>query len=368
MSTESTTSLFATPSKTALLRRLALELKVLPAESVEPIGILDNLKQIIDLMIANPTKFDDFASVNSEWIGGHFFSEMESYFNAPEEKRHGIIRSIFTSAYRFLCELEFTQPAEPSFEVRKVMNFVHENIEGFQGTDRQQLVYAAYTMPAQVAKKLIGHPAVTEFRKFSETVETSQKLREQWNADLDKRQALLQGLSENIKKTSSQYNFVGLVNGFQELKQNKESERTASFWSAIGIGLAMLALPAMQINFVIDRLADIENHRSTLIYSLPALITIEIILLYFFRVVLSQFKSIKAQLLQIDLRISLCQFIESYAEYVSKLRETDSNALAKFESLIFSGLVTEESGIPSTFDGVEQVANLIRSIRGEARG
>lgn len=98
--------------------------------------------------------------------------------------------------------------------------------------------------------------------------------------------------------------------------------------------------------------------------TLPTILALEVILIYFFRVVLSQFRSVKAQLLQIDLRVSLCQFIESYADYVGKLRKNDSTALNKFEALIFSGLVTEEAGIPSTFDGAEQIASLIRSVRG----
>jgi len=367
MSTESTASLFANPIYNALLRRLVQDLKLLHKDLVTPVGLVGNLAQIIDLMIANPLKFDEYASVNSEWIGKQFFREIEEYFSESIEDRQAIIRTIFTSAYRFLCELEFTQPGEPSFEVRKVMNFVHENLEAFEGNERQQLVYAAYTMPAQVAKKLIGHPAVTEFRKFSETVEASRDLRKQWDEDLDNRQNLLKGLSENMKKLTSEYNFVGLVNGFQKMKEMKESERSFSFKSILGIGTLMLVLPAVQIAFVMGNLAEIEMHRSVLVYSLPTIVAVEIILLYFFRVVLAQFRSVKAQLLQVDLRISLCQFIESYAEYVSKLREKDSTALSKFEALIFSGLVAEESGIPSTFDGVEQVANLVRSLRGESK-
>lgn len=364
MSTESSTSFFAEPVNNALLRRFAQDLRSLPTESVAPEGLTHNLAQILDLMIANPTKFDEFASINTEWIGSGFIGEISGYFGLGVGMRSEAIRSIFTSAYRFLCELEFTQPAEPSFEIRRIMNFVHENLEGFGGNDRQQLVYAAYTMPAQVAKKLIGHPSITDFRKFSETVETSRKLKEQWDHELNKRQNLLEGLNENIKKITSEYNFVGLVHGFQELKKNKEKERNFSFIFLIALGVAMLAVPLAQLWFVIENLAQIEDHKTTLVYSLPTIVAIEIILLYFFRVILGQFRSVKAQLLQVDLRISLCQFVESYADYVSKLREKDSSALSKFEALIFSGLVTEESGIPSTFDGAEQIASIIRSIRG----
>jgi hypothetical protein len=364
MPTESAASLFAVPTNTALLRRFAQEVRSFPNGSIAPDGLTFILAKILDLMISNPEKFDEFASINVEWIGSNFIDEINNYFALGVEKRPEAIRSIFTSAYRFLCELEFTQPAEPSFEIRRITNFVHDNLEGFKGNDRQQLVYAAYTMPAQVAKKLIGHPSIIEFRKFSETVEASQRLKEQWDDELKKRLSLLEGLTGNIKRITSEYNFVGLVHGFQELKTNKEKESIVSFISLIVIGLAMLTLPLAQIGFVIERLAQIEDHKATLVYSLPTIIAVEIILLYFFRVVLGQFRSVKAQLLQVDLRVSLCRFIESYADYVSKLREKDSSALNKFEALIFSGLVTEESGIPSTFDGAEQIASIIRSLRG----
>lgn len=318
-------------------------------------------------MISNPDKFDEFCSVNIEWIGKHFIGELSNMLNAPAEMRLTAALSAFTSAYRFLCELEFTQPGDASFEVRKIMNFVHENIEAFEGTHRQQLVFAAYMMPAQVAKRLIGHPSISDFRSFSQAVEDSRKLKETWDADLVKRQALLQGLSDGLKKITSEYNFVGLVDGFKRLRLVKLIEQRVSFGGLLAIGTLMLIVPAVQVSFVILNLEAIEKHRLMLMYSLPTIIAIEVILLYFFRVILSQFRSVKAQLLQIDLRISLCQFVESYADYVSKIRERDSSALGKFEALIFSGLVTDETGIPSTFDGVEQIASLIRSLRGAGK-
>lgn len=128
----------------------------------------------------------------------------------------------------------------------------------------------------------------------------------------------------------------------------------------------MLALPAVQVWLLLVKisLADFEVFKGLLVYVAPALLAGELLLLYFFRVVLHHFRSVKAQLLQIDLRIAICQFVESYAEYVSKIREKNANVLDRFESLIFSGLVADENGIPSTFDGTEQIANVIRSMRG----
>lgn len=367
MSTETTTSLFSDPSNIAALRRFVMELQFVQKGSVSPEGLVQSLEGIINLMISNADKFNEFASVNIEWIGRSFIDEISSYSGVPAENKQAAIRSIFTSSYRFLCEFDFTQPYDSVFEVRKVTNFVHENLEAFEGNDRQQLVYASYTMPAQVVKKLITHPSVTDFRKFSETIEKSRTLKEKWDIDFENHEKLLKGLDENIQKTTSEYNFVGLVNGFKKLKETKEIERKIAFWSLFVMGLMMFVVPIAQLIFVIDRLVEIENLKPVLVYSIPAIVTIEIIMLYLFRVVLGQFRSVKAQLLQVDLRISLCQFIESYAEYVSKLRKTDSSALEKFEALIFSGLAIDEVGLPSTFDGVDQIASLIRSVRGGSK-
>jgi hypothetical protein len=66
-------------------------------------------------------------------------------------------------AYRFICELDFSQPDDLSYELRTIRTFVEENLEKFVGTDRQQLIYANYVMPANITKKLINTPALAEF-------------------------------------------------------------------------------------------------------------------------------------------------------------------------------------------------------------
>ena len=363
MSSETSSPFFSSPGTSALLRRLVQQLDATSAPAMEPVGVVQHLVQILNWMISLPEQFDQNTSANIDWIGRMFSDEARNFVELPPEKRPNAVLALFAMAYRFLCELEFLQTGEPSFELRQVVNFVHENIDRFPGTERQQLIYASYTMPARIAKRLIGDPSIIEFRRFSETVESSRKLREDWDSDFSKRQSLLSSLSENITKLSSDYNFVGLVHGFQQLRGSKVRERHVAFGSLLSIAMAMIGVPIGQLCFVLVNLETIDLHRMTLMYSLPAVLTVEIVLLYLFRVVLGQFRSVKAQLLQLDLRIALCQFVENYAEYVSKLRSKDSSALSKFEALIFSGLVTGEADIPSTFDGAEQIASLIRSVR-----
>jgi hypothetical protein len=74
-------------------------------------------------------------------------------------------------------------------------------------------------------------------------------------------------------------------------------------------------------------------------------------------------RSIKAQMVQLELRQALCQFIESYAKYSKKIKDDNGAALDKFENLIFSGLAVNENAVPTSFDGLEPLANLIKSFK-----
>lgn len=364
MTTQASSTFFADQANALALRRLAQDVRSLPSAGMQPQGLPENLAQILDLMISHAQAFDEFCASNIEWIGTSFMNEVTRYFDLPQEKRSAALQSIFTSAYRFLSEFDFAQPADPSFEIRRVLAFGQENLNEFPERDRQQLVFAAYTMTAQVAKRLINHPSIADFRTFAATVESSRKLRDDWDSDMKRREDRLGALDKNLKKITSAYNFVGLVNGFQGLRDKKDGERKFALLWLVVIALFMAAPPITQIGFVLSKLDTIETHKLTLAYTLPTIVALELILLYLFRVVLVHFRSLKAQLLQLDLRVALCQFIESYAEYATRIKTQDSGALAKFEALVFSGLVTDESGLPSTFDGAEQVANLIRSLRG----
>lgn len=346
------------------LRLYSRTLRSFAATSEEPNLVAKTLLKIIELMISNAARFDEYCTANIEWIGDSFMREVREFPSIPEENKSEVITSAFTSAFRFLCELEFVQPSEPSFEVRRIGTFVDENFELFTGNDRQQIIFARHSMPVQVAKKLLNDPSISEFRRFSQTVAEASKLRADWDSELEERRLHVEAIQQGLKDATSSYNFVGLVDGFRQLAAAKLTERRVAFWSLMVLAIVMITPPTVQISYVISHLEAIESRKGLLLYTLPTILAIEVILIYFFRVVLAQFRSVKAQALQLDVRIALCQFVESYAEYSKKIRKDDPSALAKFEAIVFSSLVSESEGIPSTFDGAEQLANLIKSIRG----
>lgn len=93
------------------------------------------------------------------------------------------------------------------------------------------------------------------------------------------------------------------------------------------------------------------------------LISIELILLYFFRIKLQEARAVSAQILQINYRKSLCQFIQEYSTYSKEMNSESPGLLEKFESVVFSPIVVNENDIPSSFDGVSQIADLLRSLQ-----
>jgi hypothetical protein len=188
-------------------------------------------------------------------------------------------------------------------------------------------------------------------------------MKEEWAQEIEAKRIETAGLQNAISRLQTQYNFVGLVKGFEVLVTQKRSEASRAFKALLVLGGVMVLPVCFQLWFVLNNVDTIDSHRATLIYSLPPLLALELILLYFFRVVLSNFRGLQAQLLQLNLRVSLCQFIQSYSEYSSKIKKTDASALERFEAIVFSAVTSNADKMPATFDGVEQLAKLVSSLR-----
>ena len=349
-------SFFSSEENQAVLRRFALALESTSAIEPPAPDVIPQLKQFFRILVANTIAFDQHCAANIEWIGQRFVGQLMNFSETKPEKQAEALTDIFVTTYRFLCELEFSQPGDLSYELRGVKIFVDDNLDKFVGTDRQDLVYANYVMPANVTKKLINSPALIEFKAFSETAKAAADLKASWDKEIET-------LRDGLLRVTTTYNFVGLVKGFENIASVKKRERLRSFIALLVLGVVMVTPVLVQLWFTATNLETIDSHRNTLAYSLPPLIALEVILLYFFRVVLSNFRGVTTQLLQINLRVSLCQFIQSYSEYSTKIKKQDAGALEKFENLIFSGITSDSGSLPSTFDGIEQIAKLVNSIR-----
>lgn len=159
-----------------------------------------------------------------------------------------------------------------------------------------------------------------------------------------------------------------MSNGFRALRKAKADDLTAEKTTYRNLTIAVILLVFIKTIGSLIYLSSSSSISSVFIAVTVTTIFFLFILLYFFRISLVNIKSIKSQILQIDLRLTLCQFIHNYETDTAKLRSKDmKESFDKFESVIFAPIVATEDQMPSTFDGLEQITNLLGSITNKGK-
>ncbi|HBV7966924.1 TPA: hypothetical protein MD611_002321 [Klebsiella pneumoniae] len=147
---------------------------------------------------------------------------------------------------------------------------------------------------------------------------------------------------------------------FSKLLQTKQEEyrknhNTVAFFSALLVVIPVGAL----LNHILE-LYKVEFNFSALAYYLPIL-SLELLMFYFMRLYYIEGKAIKAQLLQIEQRLSLCEFIHDYVETKNN-SGSEKESWSLFEKLIFSPIQVSSENIPSLLDGASSIAELAGKI------
>ncbi len=318
-------------------------------------------REIIGYIHKSPEGWDDRCSFNIKNIGDQFLQWLRDF--DPTKPSH--IDQIYIMSYRFVCEFDFLVGAgkELGMDLRFIKNNIQSDIGEMDDNVRSQIIYASYVMPANIAKDFINDANIGVFKDFEAKKLEAENLKAQWDKEIKSKKITVNALKDKLEKYKVGFNFVGLYQGFADLAEKKEKEAFWLFWSLIAIGLLILTPLTVEIVLSVTDLIDAKTLGLDHLMILLPLISIEIILIYFFRVVLLNHRSVKAQIMQIELRQTLCQFIQSYAGYSSEIKKQDPSALDKFESLIFSGVLSDPEKLPSTFDGMDQIGSFIKSIK-----
>lgn len=319
-------------------------------------------KEIIGFMYKSPEGWDKRCSFNIKHIGDQYLQWLRDFDPSKKEQ----INHIYVMTYRFLCEFDFLigEGKELNFDLRGIISNIQKDSYELEDDVRSQMYYASYVMPANIAKEFINDSNIAVFRDYEKKVSEADKLKQQWDSELEEKTSEINNLKNNLDKYKTAFNFVGLYQGFSNMGENKDKEIKMLFWSLITMGIFILIPLLIELGIIVYYSFFGMSLKADHLIKLIPIISIEIILIYFFRVILFNYKSIKAQKIQIELRQTLCQFIQSYSEYSSKIKEKDSSALEKFESLIFSGVLSDPEKLPSTFDGLDQIGRIIKNIKG----
>lgn len=316
---------------------------------------------IVNSMNNHPVPWSERCRFNIEWIGDSFMNSLMQYRSDSLDA----LDDIYTGAYRFLCEHDFFIGAgkELSMELRSLKSEIANDATSRESEVSSQIIYASYVMPASLAKQFVNHKGIGDVEQYNQTFEEAKLLKATWDKELATKKKEVEKLSSQLDNLQSGYNFVGLHEGFSDLATKKDSERKLLLKSLIAMGASVLLMPIIYYVvrgfFVGESMSLSWSHA----LSIVPLLSFEILMLYFFRIVLHNYNAVKTQIVQIELRKTLCRFIQKYAEYSATIKKDDSAALEKFENLIFSGILSNSDKLPTTFDGMEQIGALLKSIR-----
>lgn len=306
-------------------------------------------------MVRYPSYFDDLCSFNIAGIGVKFIEEVRGF---DFDDRHGV-EIVFSSCYRFLMEYQITSPDNISDEFRTVLYNIDYNSLNLTPSTASQVRYAGYQMIVGVVKNYLHHPKMVDLKELPGLLEKAKSEKEEFKEDYSQRKTKVDELKDALDSYQDAFNFVGLHKGFGELKKRKEKEKERG---AVLMGtLVVLMLLPFIIKFVV--LVAVDDVIAMGVDSYVLLVGFELLLMYFFRIILHNFKSVQAQLLQIDLRMTLCQFIQSYTKYAKEIKDQDADLLVRFEQVVFSGIVNSDDSIPSSFDGLDQLSKIISNFK-----
>ncbi|APC14596.1 hypothetical protein BLL42_02170 [Pseudomonas frederiksbergensis] len=313
------------------------------------------VREALNEMMLMPAIFDLSCDYNIKHVGAKFTESVQEVSAAESYE----IDSLFSLCYRFVVEFELKSSTSMSSGLRSAwIELADMDLNDLKSASFQ-IRWAKNHMAIQMLREYINHPHMTSLKDLPKAIQASEDARIKSIDELSQREERVNALADKLKGYENAYNFVGLYQGFSNLRKDKASEKDLTFKFMVVLGICLVIVPLLKVLNVIEHSSDLVKES----FAIAALLAFELMVVYFFRITLQNFRSTKAQLLQIDLRMTLCQFINSYVEFASDARKSDKELLTRFEQVIFSGIVTDESVIPSTFDGLEQVAKIVESLK-----
>lgn len=351
---------FSKEQNSFLLKKFKAKIDAIYTEEPFEMARNSHIKTIINSMAISPEQWDRSCEININWIGDSFISEISTdLYNQPKE----ILDNIFSSCFRFLLELYLSIKNELAIEFERARKFAFENIDLFESRAKVEIEYAIKDMPISILKSIYNSEDIDSIKNFNKISLAAKAKKEEWDKELDERERRVKILETELSKYEIGFNFVGLYAGFDELSKDKKAEKiNLSFWLKV-MGCLILLPLITEVIFIYTNIDLLIKNLNLLSLAAIPIISIVAILIYYFRVILHNYNSIKSELLQIELRKTLCRFIQHYSDYAKKMREGDKASLEKFENIIFSGIVSDSEKLPSTYDGFESIGKMLGAVK-----
>jgi hypothetical protein len=318
-----------------------------------------HIAAIIEKIISNPSTWDKLCQFNISKIGNKFITHISS-IDIENKKNCDLI---FSMCIRFAQEFEISSQKESHDEIRMALYFAEENIDKLEESAAKQIRFASFGLPISILKELSNSKSIKNLNELEESLSKAQAERNKIEESLSKYTTEVGLLKKSLETYKNGFNFVGLFEGFDLISTTKKTELETTKKLLIFIAILAILPITAELAIILTHIQKLNEIKSALIAATIPGISLTVIFIYFFRVTLLNHRSIQSQLLQIELRKTLCRFIQHYSDYSKTIKSNDKESLAKFENIIFSELSISAGSIPTAYDGIESAIKAFKTIK-----
>ncbi|MDK1192624.1 hypothetical protein QMW88_07340 [Cronobacter dublinensis] len=331
----------------------------IPLNSFEK-QLCSTLYHILNNMLQFPALWEERCSLKTEGHNNHLI-----YMLNECKPEIDIIQNIYVELYPYAAEAMAFNIENPPQTLTIFFDFGLDYLESFNKETRAKIHSTLLRQPTSILKKCMEKVNISGYQKALQQINETEKRLSSLQVELNEKLARANELEKQLLKHEDAFNFVELFRGFVRLGKMKRLELNKT--KKLLYFLAAIIPVGIIVEIICFALYFEDGNTTAHLIKLIPSASLIVLLLYYFRIVLKTFNSIKSQVMQIELRKSLCQFIQRYGEYAKEIntgiKENEKSPLSKFEDVIFSNIMASEDKTPSTFDGMEQLASMINALK-----
>jgi len=336
----------------SFIQAYVLQLKEEYGDSDKAVEKVAAIQKFLEFIVYDPGKYDQFSTINQGWSYNDF---LDIFRNKKTDLKS--IEQLFQLLSRVAREVTLRQPYVPAEPEKLFLDYYAYGKAGLNAKEIANSDFLWASFPKYVAMEHLQEIV-------AERVKTEKAINE-WESSLKSWDEKVQQHELNLKKYHENYNFVGLSKAFNEMFRKKVIESRVALLAMVFVGIVILAplsLPLFTAGQGAIAALLVGAMDASKFAQIASIFGLEFVLIYFFRIALHNWQSLRTQALQLDLRQSLCAFVEGYAKFAGE-NEKQAQNLSQFESLIFSRLISETGLLPSTYDGLDAIMKIIKEFR-----
>ena len=332
-----------------------------PAD-LEWVRAIPSIVGFIDVIMEYPDAFSGTCTVTIAQHGDYLKSKLSQ---SSMERSLNDFESIWSILYRIALEYDLSTSGTVSDSIVDFMRVSEgQDIAQVPLFVLEQVKIARQQLPITLFKKCFSDPRLGSISALPPIIENFSTQINLWRTELTLKEEKIDALKASLDLLTTDFNFVALKAGFQDMLRKKKIEGRRFFIGLCVFGALMLCPVAVELYSLHGMEKDWKNiNEAWLAASALLSLSLSMFLIYFFRISLRNFDLCNSQIMQIELRMTLCQFVQDYAKYAEDIKKKSPETLSRFESVVFSPISSSDVINLSVVDGLEQIANFVKTAR-----